>query len=163
PVGEHLGGALAQATASGNAELRLALQLPLGELEQSTVKGSVQLPGNDLRLRPDVPMLAMAKGRVDFSRQGVQIVGASARALGGSATPRDQLRVEVGSVLQALFVRELGKDGPRVLRSAIGLNTAMPQPVAGGHAVAEFNQSVSIDAWRTALAAFGGGVGVDAG
>ena len=268
PVGENLGGSLAHATASGNAELRLALQLPLSDLEQSTVKGSLQLAGNDVRLRPDAPMLATAKGRVDFSRKGVQIVGASARALGGevtfdggtqpdgtvrlagqgtasadglrragelgglaklatqlqgqaayrlqigfikgqpevlltsnltgmastlpppfaksaestwplrvqtssqpdssngSAPPRDQLRIEVGSVLQALFVRELGKDGPQVIRSAIGLNTAMPSPVAGGHAVAEFNQPVSVDAWRTTLAAFsggGGGAGLDAG
>ena len=82
-MGERLGGALAQASASGNAELRLALHLPLSQPDQSTVKGSVQLAGNDVRLRSDVPMLAQSRGRVDFTHKGLQVVGVTARALGG--------------------------------------------------------------------------------
>ena len=83
PVGEQFGGALAQASASGNAELRLALRLPLAQLDQTTVKGSVQLAGNDVRLRGDTPLLMQSRGRVDFTHKGVQVVGAAARALGG--------------------------------------------------------------------------------
>lgn len=255
PVGDQLGGALAQTSASGNADLRLALRLPLSQLDQSTVKGSVQLASNDVRLRGDVPLLAGSRGRVDFTHKGVQVVGAVARTLGGeialdggtqpdgslrfvgqgtatadgmrraaelggiaklaaslqgqaayrlqlgfvkgqtealltsnltglamnlpaplaktaevslplrvqtslqgdplagTATPRDQLRVELGSVVQALFVRELGKDGPRVLRSALAINSTLPAAVPGGQAVAEFDNSVSVDAWRSVLAA----------
>src|SRR5262249_10288104 len=67
PVGEQTGSALAQASASGNAELRLSLRLPLSQLDQSTVKGSVQLAGNDVRLRADVPQFTAARGRVDFT------------------------------------------------------------------------------------------------
>jgi len=268
PAGDRLGGALAQTSASGNADLRLALRLPLSQLDQSTIKGSVQLAGNDVRLRGDVPPLAGTRGRVDFTHKGVQVVGAVARALGGevafdggtlpdgslrfagqgtatadgmrragelgaiarlaaslqgqaayrlqlgfvkgqtealltsnltglamnlpaplakmadvsmplrvqtslqgdspagTAAPRDQLRVELGSVVQALFVRELGKDGPRVLRSALAINGALPAAVPGGQAVADFNTSVSVDAWRGVLAALGPAgqtVGVDAG
>jgi uncharacterized protein (TIGR02099 family) len=256
PVGARLGGALDSATASGNAELRLALQLPLAQPAQTNVKGSVQLAGNDVRLRPDVPLLAQARGRVDFTHKGVQIVGGMARALGGeinfdgatqadgslrfvgqgsasadglrraelgaasklaaslqgqtayrlalgfnkgqtefqltstlaglasslpaplnkpaeaswplrvqsvllpdslagNATPRDQLRVEIGTVVQALYFRELGKDGARVLRGAVGINTPAPAPVAGAQAVAEFNNGVSLDAWRALLAGAG--------
>jgi uncharacterized protein (TIGR02099 family) len=267
PVGEMMGGALAQANGAGNADLRLALQMPLGHLDNTTLKGSVQLAGNDVRFRPDVPMLANARGRVDFTHKGVQIVGTTARALGGelafeggtqadgslrftgqgtasadglrraselggasklaaslqgqtayrlqlgfrkgqsefqltsslaglalnlpaplnkpaeaqwplrvqtalqadtlggSQPPRDQLRIEVGSVLQANYLRELRPDGARVLRGAVGINTAPPPPVAGAQAVAEFTQPVSLDAWRAALAAAsaGGAGGADAG
>ena len=268
PAGERLDGALTQASASGNAELRLALRLPLSQLDQSTIKGSLQLAGNDVRLRGDAPLLAQSRGRVDFTHKGVQVVGAAARALGGevafeggtqpdgslrfagqgtatadglrraaelgslaklasamqgqtayrlqlgivkgqteasltsnlagmalnlpaplaktaeaslplrvqtslqadslggAATPRDQLRVEIGSIVQALFVRELGKEGPRVLRSAVAINSALPAAVAGGHAVAEFNSPVSIDAWRSVLAPLASGspaAGADAG
>jgi len=254
PAGDRLGGALAQASASGNAELRLALQLPLAQLDQTTVKGSLQLVGNDLRLRGDAPPLVQARGRVDFTHKGVQVVGAAARALGGefafdggtqsdgslrfagqgtatadglrragelggmvrlaaamqgqaayrlqlgfvkgqtevlltsslvgltlnlpaplakgaesslplrvqtslqadslggAGPPRSQLRVEVGNIVQAVFVRELGKDGPRVLRSAVAINSALPAVVPGGQAVAEFNTAVSVDAWRSVLA-----------
>ena len=261
PVGGWIGGALAQTMGNGSADLRLALRLPLADLEQSVVKGSVQLGGNDIRLRNDMPMLAQARGRIDFTHKGVQVVGATARALGGEVAfdggslpdgslrfngqgtvsadglrrapelglaarlatalqgqtayrlqlgfvngqtealltsnltglalnlpapltktaeaplplrvqtslqadslngagpPRDQLRVEVGSVVQAVFVRELGKDGPRVLRSAVGVNTPAPSPVSGGAAVAEFSAPVSVDAWRGTLAALTGAAG----
>jgi len=268
PMGDRFGGALGQASASGNAELRLALHMPLSQPDQSTIKGSVQLAGNDVRLRSDAPMLAQSRGRVDFTHKGVQVVGATARALGGEfafdggtqpdgslrfagqgtatadglrrtvelgglaklansmqgqaayrlqlgfvkgqtealvtsnliglalnlpsplaktaeaslplrvqtslqpdssggvAPPRDQLRVELGTVVQTLFVRELGKDGPRVLRSAIGINSALPAAVPGGQAVAEFNNAISIDAWHGVLTTFtagGAAIGADAG
>ncbi|HEX6722165.1 MAG TPA: DUF3971 domain-containing protein [Burkholderiaceae bacterium] len=267
PVGAMIGGALGPASGAGNADLRLALQLPLGRSDGTTVKGSVQLAGNDVRLRPDVPPLANARGRVDFTHKGVQIVGAQARALGGelafeggslpdgamrfsaqgtatadglrraaegasasrlaaalqgqtayrlqfglnnkgqsefllssnltglalnlppplnkpaeatwplrvqiapqadtggaTQVPRDQLRVDLGSVVQAQYLRELGPAGPRVLRGAVGINTAAPPPVPGAQALAEFTQPVSLDAWRALLAgAAGAGSGADAG
>lgn len=259
PVGEWTGGALAQAQASGNAEMRLALQLPLARLDHTTVKGSVQLAGSDVRLRADVPMLANARGRVDFTQKSLQVAGGAARALGGELSfeggtqadgslrftgqgtasadglrrapelgsaaklaaslqgqaayrlqlgfnkgqsefqltsnlaglalnlpsplnkpadavwplrvqtvlqpdslganqvPRDQLRFELGNVLQAQYLRELGKDGVRVLRGAVAVNTALPPATVGAQAVAEFTQPVSLDAWRAVLAAAGGG------
>jgi len=267
PVTETIGGVLGQASGGGNAELRLALQMPLGQGEQTTLKGSLQLAGNDLRLRTDVPMLANTRGRVDFTHKSLQIVGASARVLGGEfgfdggtqadgslrftgqgmasadglrraselgaasklattlqgqasyrlqlgfnkgqsefqltsnlagmalnlpaplnkpaeavwplrvqttlqadslgsgQTPRDQLRIEVGSALQANYLRELRPDGPRVLRGAVGINTAAPPSVSGAQALAEFTQPVSVDAWRAVLAgaAGSGASGPDAG
>ena len=74
--------------------------------------------------------------------------------------PRDQLRIELGSVVQANYLRELGAAGPRVLRGAIGINTPAPPTVPGAQALAEFTQPVSLDAWRTVLAAAATGVGV---
>lgn len=75
--------ALQAATASGVADLRLSLNVPLTQVEATAVKGSLLLPGNDVRLRPDVPLLAGARGRVDFTQRAFTVTGGSARALGG--------------------------------------------------------------------------------
>jgi uncharacterized protein (TIGR02099 family) len=83
PVGGWLGNGLATTTATGSAELVLALTIPLAHIDQSTVNGSLVLPGNDVRLLPDVPVLANARARVDFTQRGVTVSGGAARALGG--------------------------------------------------------------------------------
>jgi uncharacterized protein (TIGR02099 family) len=86
PVGEWTAHALGSASASGAAELKLALELPLDAPDRSKVQGALVLTGNDLRLAADTPMLAGAKARVAFTESGVQIAGGSARVLGGDAT-----------------------------------------------------------------------------
>jgi len=86
PVGGWTGNALRAATASGAAELKLALELPIGELERSTVQGAVQLTGNDVRLTRETPLLAAAKARVSFTQKGFNVTGATARVMGGDAT-----------------------------------------------------------------------------
>ncbi len=83
PLAEWLGPQLASAAASGGSELKLALVLPLHHPERSTARGSVQLPGNELRWRADLPPLLNARGRIDFTQQDFQLRGASARLLGG--------------------------------------------------------------------------------
>ncbi|HJV94507.1 MAG TPA: DUF3971 domain-containing protein, partial [Albitalea sp.] len=85
PVGEWTGRALSQASGGGNAELKLALAIPLSDAGASTVKGSLALAGNDLRISPDTPLLGAAKARIDFTQKGVTVAGASARVLGGDA------------------------------------------------------------------------------
>ena len=86
PVGGWTGQALARATATGNAELKLGLALPLLDLGASTVKGSLALAGNDLRITPDTPQLAAARARIDFTHKGLTVSGATARLLGGEAS-----------------------------------------------------------------------------
>lgn len=83
PVGGWLHGELEPLAATGQGDLQLDLGIPLLQPERTVVKGSVLLAGSDLQLRPDLPMLAGARGRVDFSEHGFQIVGGAARALGG--------------------------------------------------------------------------------
>ncbi len=84
PVGGWMDKALSAATATGNAELRLALQMPLSDLDQTAVQGSVLLAGNDVRIVPDAPLMAAARARVDFNRQRITLTG-GARVLGGDA------------------------------------------------------------------------------
>jgi uncharacterized protein (TIGR02099 family) len=85
PVGRWIGGGLRPLTATGAAELRLALAIPLFDTAQSTVRGSVQLAGNDIRVQPGTPLLAGVRGRVDFTHRGFAIGGATARVFGGEA------------------------------------------------------------------------------
>ncbi len=86
PVGEWLGSALAQARGNGPADLKLALDVPLQDVERTTVKGNLALAGNDVRLAPDLPLLANARARIDFTDQGLSVAGGAARVLGGDAT-----------------------------------------------------------------------------
>jgi uncharacterized protein (TIGR02099 family) len=83
PIGGWLHNGLAATTASGNADLDIALAIPLAHADDTTVTGALLLPGNDVRLMPEVPTLANARARIDFTQRGVTVTGASARALGG--------------------------------------------------------------------------------
>lgn len=86
PVGAWLGDALAEATIDGVGELQLGLRVPLDDTARSAVRGTLALAGNDVRLAPSLPLLAAARGRVDFTHDGFAVRGASARALGGDVT-----------------------------------------------------------------------------
>ena len=86
PIGGWLGDALTATTATGPAELRLGLTIPLDDPDQSSVKGSLTLAGNDLRLTPDTPLLGATRARVDFTQKGFSVARASARVLGGDVS-----------------------------------------------------------------------------
>ena len=247
PIGEWTGHALRGASASGNAELSLKLEIPIDQLPRTSVQGRVQLAGNDLRLSPTTPLLAAAKARIDFTQQGFSIAGGSARVLGGEAsfegglqadgsqrfvaqgvvsaealrrapelgaltrlagslsgqTPyrlalgivrghtefslsspltglaidlpaplkksaeaawplrvesrlantaagepaRDTLRIELGSVAQALYQRDLSRESPQVVRGAIAVLDALPPlPERGVQALLNLG-AVDGDAW----------------
>ena len=83
PVGGWTGRVLAATSASGPADLKLALAVPLDKPEASTVKGSLQLAGNDVRMTPDTPLLGAARARVDFTETGFSVSAGAARVLGG--------------------------------------------------------------------------------
>ena len=83
PLADWTGQALAQASATGASELSLALTIPLAHADQTQVKAALTLPGNDLHLRADLPLLTGAKGRVDISHKGVQLVGLRSQLAGG--------------------------------------------------------------------------------
>lgn len=85
PVNGWTNGMLAQTSASGPAALKLHLSLPLHDIVHSKVRGAVQLGGNELRIRPGVPLLGNARGRIEFDQASVRIVGAQARVAGGDA------------------------------------------------------------------------------
>ena len=131
--------ALARATATGNAEVRLQLALPIAHLERSRVTGSVTLAGNDVQITPDSPLLARARGTVGFNEYGFTLLGTQARALGG------EVRLEGGSRMAALApgaadpgvqIRAQGTATAEGLRQAreLGLVSQLARHASGGAA-----------------------------
>ncbi len=86
PIGGWIGKVLAAASATGTAELKAGIGVPLAHPDTgSSVRGSLTLAGNELRFTPATPVLVNARGRVDFTQQGFTLVGTGARVYGGDA------------------------------------------------------------------------------
>jgi uncharacterized protein (TIGR02099 family) len=86
PVGGWIGHALDASSAAGVADLKLELSIPLVDVPSAQVKGSVLLAGNDVRITPESPLLAGAKGRVDFTHKSFAVTATNARLFGGDAS-----------------------------------------------------------------------------
>ena len=91
PLGEMTHQALAKATASGLADYRFRLNLPIQHLEKSRVIGSVTLASNDVKFAPGTPSLEQIKGVITITEQGFSVANAQARLLGG------EVRVDGGT------------------------------------------------------------------
>ena len=83
PVTTLLNQALSGTVATGSADYKLALALPIADLTKSTVQGSVTLAGNDVQITPETPKISRARGVVNFNHNGFSLAGVQARALGG--------------------------------------------------------------------------------
>ncbi len=144
PLAEATGHALDASTASGSAELKLGLAVPLNRTADAQLKLALQLPGNDLRIRPDLPLLANSRGRIDISHKGVQFNGLRAQLLGGesildgASQPDGSLRLAINGVASAEALRrgtELGPGVPRLAQRLQGQATYRLQTsVQNGHA-----------------------------
>ena len=99
PVAGMTSHALDAATATGAADLKLKLDLPIANIEKSTVRGSVVLAGNDVRITPDTPLLGRARGAVDFSEKGFSLNAVQARMLGGDARLEGGMQPASGAVV----------------------------------------------------------------
>jgi len=95
PLQQLTQGVFATASGQGDAQMKLRMELPISKIESSLVRGTVALPGNDLRFSPDTPALYKAKGSVAFDENGFQVVGGQARFLGGD------VRIEGGTLKRA--------------------------------------------------------------
>lgn len=95
PVNGWTSQALAKSTASGNADYRVKLALPISEIEKSKVQGTVTLAGNDVQISPDIPAFSRVKGAVLFSETGFNLQNIQGGLLGG------EFRAEGGTVRSA--------------------------------------------------------------
>jgi uncharacterized protein (TIGR02099 family) len=141
PVSSMIGQALAKASANGNADVRLGLELPIATLEKSTVRGTVTLAGNDVQVTPDSPMLARARGAVTFSERGFALVGTQAKALGGDVRLEGGSRAFLGTPLPGppdavVVLRAQGTASAEGLRQAkeIGFVSRLARDAAGAAA-----------------------------
>ncbi|WP_408642950.1 YhdP family protein [Acidovorax bellezanensis] len=123
PVGALTEHVMDQAQASGNADLRLQLDLPIDHLMQSKVQGSVTLAGNSLRLMPEVPQLSQIRGAVQFSDTGFSLSGLQAQALGGPVRFDGGLQVDTKAPItqSPLKLRATGTASAEGLRQATEL------------------------------------------
>ena len=95
PLGGMTGRVLTKSTASGPADYRFKLAMPLDAVERTTVQGTIVLANNDLQITPDTPRMSRTRGTIGFSESGFSVTGGQARALGGD------VRIDgvIGSVL----------------------------------------------------------------
>lgn len=83
PVNGMLDGFTQGTNASGDAQLRLKLDIPLANTDATRVAGQLLLQNNQLLLGKGIPPLDQARGSLYFSERGVRFNNISARALGG--------------------------------------------------------------------------------
>lgn len=83
PLNALTGQALQQATGTGMAQVQFKLAVPLDHTDHSTVNGQLTLGGNDVRVTPEAPVLARARGLVAFNERGFEVTQAQAQVLGG--------------------------------------------------------------------------------
>jgi len=124
PLAATLDQALARSTGTGNASVDLALMLPVSDLTRSQVRGTVTLAGNDVQITPDSPLLARARGSVQFTEQGFQLVGVQARALGGDVRLEGGTRPAAGNEPAWVQLRANGTVTAEGLRQARELGAA---------------------------------------
>lgn len=96
PLADMTGQALRQTRGTGSAAIQFGLSVPLANTDKTTVRGSVTLPGNDLQITPDSPLLVRTRGRVEFSDQGFQVTQGVTRLVGGELQFSGGLRVQDG-------------------------------------------------------------------
>ncbi len=103
PLNSMTAEVLSRARMGGTAQLQFGLNLPLMQLYNSRVSGSVQFNGNDVQITPDSPLLGRATGTLNFSESGFQVVGAQARLYGGPVKFEGGWRAEPGVQPQIVF------------------------------------------------------------
>lgn len=106
PLGGLIDQALARSTASGDADLRLKIRVPLDDPDRTTAQGNLSLQGNDLQIAPAVPRLARARGVIGFTESGFSVNGIQARMLGGD------VKIDGGSVPATAVTAGSARSGP---------------------------------------------------
>jgi uncharacterized protein (TIGR02099 family) len=139
-----IGQALGRAFASGSADYKLKLNLPIANIDRSTVQGSVTLGNNDFQIAPEVPKLTRARGVVSFSENGFTIAGGQARMLGGEARFEGGSLAPIGAsaalnapdTVQPIVIRASGTASAEGLRQAreLGFVARMAQQASGSAA-----------------------------
>lgn len=132
PVGGWLHDGLANTAATGDADLDLALDIPLHRGGgDATVDGALTLDGNDVRLVAGAPLLADAHARVAFTGKSVTVSGGRARTLGGDTTfdggtqPDGSLRFAALGTISADGLRQVA-DEPMLARLAAHVSGQSP-------------------------------------
>jgi uncharacterized protein (TIGR02099 family) len=126
PLGELISGALAKSTVTGNTDVKLKLNLPIGAIDKTTVQGSVALAGNDFQYSPATPVLATARGVLNFTERGFSLASLQGRMFGGEIALEGGSQVSLApqTPLRAAGVVPGTRDQPGIVLRAKGIMTA---------------------------------------
>jgi len=129
---------LEKSQASGHADFKLALTLPLNALTQSKVQGSVNFIDNDVQVMPGTPVLKRTRGQLQFTEQGLQLKGMQARLLGGEAQLDGGLSFDVNKTETPLQLKIKGNLTAEGLRQAreFGFASRLAERATGSTAYA---------------------------
>lgn len=92
PLSDLMDHALVKSSATGNAEFKLKMSLPVMEPERANIQGVIDFPGNDLQWMPDIPRLTQTRGQLAFAENGLSTKNLQARLLGGDVRIQGGLR-----------------------------------------------------------------------
>ncbi|WP_422823975.1 YhdP family protein [Variovorax robiniae] len=82
-VGGAPGEAIARARATGNADYKVRLELPLEAMDKFKLQTTVALADNEVQPVPEAPAFTQAKGTLTFTESGFTLAGVQARLAGG--------------------------------------------------------------------------------
>jgi uncharacterized protein (TIGR02099 family) len=127
------GTVLSKSQATGDANFKLDLTLPIDHLDQAKVQGSVVFADNALQVIPGTPVLNRTRGTLQFSEQGFQLKAVQAQLLGGDAVLEGGLSfvaVEGQSPLELKISGDLTAEGLRQARE-LGFVSRLAQRATG--------------------------------
>ena len=142
PVAGFTEHALDHAQGSGEATLRLKLDLPISHIDKAQVDGRVTLSGNDLRLSTDSPPLGQARGEVSFSHAGFAIHDVRVQLLGGEAVVSGGMHHKPGESTPPVVVRAHGTAAAEGLRSMTDW-APLPALAQRAHGTAAYDAVIS--------------------
>lgn len=99
PLNRLFGGAFSESKATGNAKLKLALQIPIAQPEKSQVKGQLLFIDNDVSLISAIPAIQKLRGELEFSQTGFSIENLTGQTLGGAVRIDTQLKPDKSLLL----------------------------------------------------------------
>ena len=136
PVSQMTSQTLARTMATGDADLRVKLNIPLAALDKTAVQGSVTLAGNDVQIAPGTPRLERARGVVSFSENGFAVANAQARLFGGDMTLAGGTVVPAAAGAPGIVLRAQGSLSAEAMRQAkeLGFVSRMAQHATGSAA-----------------------------
>jgi uncharacterized protein (TIGR02099 family) len=139
---------------TGNARLGLKLQLPLANLHDTKVQGTLQLQDNEVSLFPDLPPLQAANGKVEFTEHGVNLNGVGANFLGGplalsgGSQPGGAIAIRLAGTLSAEGMR---RTAPMPALARLGAHLSGSTRYGGLVAVRDHQLTVTLDSNLTGL------------
>lgn len=142
PLAGESASTVAAVRATGNADYRLKLDLPLEGMDKAKLQASVVLGGNDLQLAPEAPVFSQAHGTLSFTESGFQLAGVQGRIAGGDTRLEGRGRYGTGTASEMSFRAQgdITADGLRTLREVDWL----PQLAAQAHGGTAYAATLSV-------------------